>query len=52
MNVDTEKLRDDFKQLYDKNMRLFRAPGGVNLIGEHTDYNEGFVLRMVISKST
>ena len=37
-----------FQELYGKVPRLYRAPGRVNLIGEHTDYNDGFVMPVAI----
>jgi len=50
--IDAAALRRTFRDLYAASPRLFRAPGRVNLIGEHTDYNDGFVLPMAIDRET
>jgi galactokinase len=42
------RLRSEFRERYAREPRLFRAPGRVNLIGEHTDYTEGYVLPLAI----
>lgn len=45
-------LQQSFYSLFDDAPAfLVRAPGRVNLIGEHTDYNEGFVLPMALEHS-
>jgi galactokinase len=52
MAVDVANLRSEFKAKYAADPRVFRAPGRVNLIGEHTDYNDGFVLPAAIDFAT
>jgi len=44
-------LISKFHSLYSSSPRVFSAPGRINLIGEHTDYNDGFVLPGAIDKS-
>src|SRR5271165_3616316 len=34
----------EFRERHGEPIGIFRAPGRVNLIGEHTDYNDGFVM--------
>ncbi len=50
--VELDGLRRTFAELYGSEPRLFSAPGRVNLIGEHTDYNDGFVLPMAANLRT
>ena len=40
-----------FKEVFAGEATAFRSPGRINIIGEHTDYNEGFVLPAAIDKS-
>src|SRR3989339_748283 len=51
-NKRIKNLKKNFKDIYKKNCSyVFEAPGRVNLIGEHTDYNGGFVLPIAIDRS-
>lgn len=52
MRMDVQALRAEFRERFGGEPRLFRAPGRVNLIGEHTDYNDGFVLPAAIDRFT
>ena len=40
-----------FRQSFERDPRLFRAPGRINLIGEHVDYNDGFVMPAALDLS-
>src|SRR5262245_24216880 len=51
--LDVNIIRNQFEQRYGIHPRLMvRAPGRVNLIGEHTDYNDGFVFPVAIDRAT
>lgn len=39
-----------YHDLFEENPLIVHSPGRINLIGEHTDYNEGFVLPAAINK--
>lgn len=45
-------IRESFIERFGGHPLLVKSPGRVNLIGEHTDYNEGFVLPAAIDKTT
>lgn len=48
--VNLVQLAERFTQRYGSVPRLFRAPGRINIIGEHTDYSEGFVMPAAIDR--
>ncbi len=50
MDSSIAELKSRFADIFgpEEILRVVRAPGRVNLIGEHTDYNDGFVFPMAI----
>lgn len=38
-----QKIRNKFQELFSTKGSVYASPGRINLIGEHTDYNGGFV---------
>lgn len=45
-----DSVLDSFKKNYSTSPNLYYSPGRINLIGEHIDYNDGFVLPAAINK--
>ncbi|MEN8227746.1 MAG: galactokinase [Bacteroidota bacterium] len=53
--MNTDQLKETFASLYgetEDEIHLFFSPGRVNLIGEHTDYNGGYVFPCALSFGT
>lgn len=46
----SQKAIQEFQYRYQKKPRIFRSPGRINLIGEHIDYNNGWVMPAGIDK--
>lgn len=48
---DIKQIREEFSRHFATQGELYTSPGRINLIGEHTDYNGGFVFPGAIDKS-
>lgn len=49
--MNAQDLKSTFKRLFNAEPILVRSPGRINIIGEHTDYNGGFVMPAAIDKA-
>ena len=49
-SVLTKHIKDTFKKEFNSEPIIIKSPGRINLIGEHTDYNEGFAIPAAINK--
>ena len=50
LSIMQQKIRTKFKELFNTEGSLYTSPGRINLIGEHTDYNGGFVFPGAVNK--
>lgn len=48
--MDLKAIKNKFNSLFGNELSLYTSPGRINLIGEHTDYNGGFVFPGAIDK--
>src|SRR6478672_9195649 len=46
-----QTVKNRYSELFHEQPLVVRSPGRVNIIGEHTDYNDGFVLPGAIDKA-
>lgn len=44
------KVKETFQKKFNKSPSLYFAPGRINLLGEHVDYNDGFVMPCAVDK--
>jgi len=51
ISMDIENIKNAFKMHYNQVPIVVKSPGRINIIGEHTDYNEGFVMPAAINKA-
>ena len=50
MSATTTQVKEVFKNFFFKEPHLYFSPGRINLIGEHIDYNDGYVMPAAIDK--
>jgi galactokinase len=50
MEITPRDIQAKFNEIFHREPLVMRAPGRINLIGEHTDYNQGFVMPAAVDK--